>query len=228
MGSSCCFARRNCVFGRNLGWASSPGRLVRRRVGVSLPKVGSASGFGGACALAPARRGGGPAGFGLLFAFKGVLGSGAAFPVLGNCPRHLPEAVGQSLPPWLALSGRRALGCSAPQASPLASPRQAFSFDPLEPPASFPTAGISPSPPHLLVTSKGVPPTSESSPPLYPSPLSRLASTTLRVATASPPPLGSLPPPFSPSPLHSSSHCLPPPPPLSPSGLLPHRCHVVV
>ena len=205
------------------GWASSPASSAQPRAGVSLPKVGSTSGFGGA----DTRRGGGPEGFRLLFALKGVLGSGEAFPVLGKCSRHLPAAVGRSLPPRFALSGRRALGSSAPEPHlwpPFSSPRQAFSLDPLGPPASLPTAGISPRPPQLGYFQMGNP----SLRALYPSPFSRAASATLWVATASSPPLASPPPPFSPSPLQSSSHCLPPPPPLPPGGLLPHRCHVVV
>lgn len=79
--------------------------------------------------------------------------------MLGKCSRHLRAAVGRSLPPRFSLSGRRALGSSAPRPHlwpPFASLRQAFSLDPLESPASFPTAGLSPSPPHLSATSKGV------------------------------------------------------------------------
>lgn len=184
---------------------------LSRARGVSLPKVDSTSGFG----EAGARRVGGPQGFRLLFALQGVLGSGEAFPVLGKCSRHLPAAVGRSLPPWFALSGRRALGSSAPEPHlwpPFASPRQAFSLDPLGPPASLPTAGISPRPPQFGYFQMGNP----SLRALYPSPFSRAASATLWVATASSPPLASPPPPFLPSPLQSSSHCLPPPPPLSP------------
>lgn len=186
----------------------------------------------------PGRGGGGPESFRPLFALKGVLGSGAAFPGLGQRARHLPAAVGRSLPPQLALSGRRAPGSSAPGphlCPAFSSPRQAFELDPLEPAASFPTADISPSTP-------------PSPPPPQPLGSFHTGDPSLRALDASPfqgpasaPSLGGRrlfpAPSVSPSPPQSASHCLPPPPPLpphhppapAPGGLLPHLlCHVVV
>lgn len=115
-GTPCSAARSVCAFGRHLvaGHAALGAWLCLR-------KVGGVQGFGGARSWAPAGRAGGPTGFHLLFALQGVLGSGAVFPVLGNCPRRLPAAVGQHLPPLFAFSRHRALSRSAPQASPPAS-----------------------------------------------------------------------------------------------------------
>lgn len=139
---------------------------------------------------APEFRPKGDAPQGLLFALKCVLASGAAFPVLGNCPCHLPATVGS--PSLRGLPSPGAAPWAPPHLGPhlwplFASPRQAFLLDPLGPPASFPSAGISPSPLHLLITSKGV------TPPPRPLLLTRLASATLRVATLFPA-CASLPP----------------------------------
>lgn len=116
-----------------------------------------------------------------LFALKGALGSGTAFPVLGNCPCHLPVAVG--CPSLRRSPSRGAAPWEAPHPGPhlcppFVSPRQAFSLGPLKPPASFPTTRISPRPPHHSVTSKGVNPLP---PPrtLHPSPFLGLALATL-------------------------------------------------
>lgn len=164
---------------------------------------------------------------GLLFALTGVLGSGAAFPVLGNCPCHLPAAVGgpsrRGVPLLAPRPGQfRTSGLTSGLLSPpLARP---FRLSLLNLRIRSPQPAFLQAPTTLEYLPKGVIPT----PPLP----QRLSPFTLFPSGLVYPQGGNRlrvsPSSLSPAPLHSSSHCLPPPPPVSLGCLLLHRCHVVV
>lgn len=164
-----------------------------------------------------------------MFALKGVLARERLF-------RGSAVAPATS---WLRLAGPSLSGSSSTGAAPWAAPRPgphlwppfaslylAFSLDPSEPSASFPAAGILRVPPPRTSQWGPLPPATPRPLPLralfpsglvYPLDGNRLfpaprASPSSSLALASP-----FIQPLSPAPSSPS-----------PSGLLPHRCHVVV